>query len=181
MTNEPELTVIPYVSEFSRSISLTSVRDRRRYTDSITANSVELKALAKRYHILAVNDLQADVTLEPLGADLIQLRTVIKAEVVQACGMSMVPVTQQIDETEAEILTTSAEMLTPLEDGPPDDSAPTELITGDVIDYGEIVAQIVALAIDPFPRSETANDTSHIEHNTNPFAVLQTLQPKPKK
>lgn len=167
-------------TEFSRVAELNSVRERRRYTAQIEATEAERIALAKRYDVLSVNRLVADITIKPQGSDLFQVAYKIDAEVVQACGVSLVPVTQTIQEADEELLTTDAEALTPLDEATAWDNVPTELIAGDRIDYGEIVAQVIALAIDPFPRAEGAGEIAHIEHETNPFAALQALKPGAK-
>lgn len=167
-------------AEFSRVAELNSVRERRRYTAQIEATEAERVALAKRYEVLGVNRLTADITIKPQGNDLFRLTYDIEAEVVQACGISLVPVTQTIQESDEELLTTNPEALTPLDEASSFDSVPTELIEGDRIDYGEIVAQVIALAIDPFPRADNAEGVSHIEHETNPFAALQALKPGTK-
>jgi uncharacterized metal-binding protein YceD (DUF177 family) len=166
--------------ELSRVVSLQSVREHRRFTAQVTASPEECVALAKRYQITAVNNVQADVVLKTMGPDLVRFTGVIKAQIVQPCGVSLEPVTQDIAEEHDELLTTSADLLVPIDDMVPDANSPTELIEGDSIDYGEIVAQIIALAIDPFPRKDEYATVSHVEHSNNPFDALKTLKQSDK-
>lgn len=172
MTKTPQQT-----TEFSRVADLASIRERRRFTAQIEATPDERKALAKRYDVLEVNYVKADIVIKPHGADMFQLSYHIDAEIVQACGITLVPLTQTIQEADEELLTTNAEALIPLDEATSLDSVPTDLIDGDHIDYGDIVAQVIALAIDPFPRADNAVEAVHIEHDTNPFAALKNLKP----
>ncbi|HEY1096248.1 MAG TPA: DUF177 domain-containing protein [Alphaproteobacteria bacterium] len=170
--------------ELSRIVQLPTLKEKRFFSTHVTATEDEKKALAQRYEILAVNDLQADVKIKSLGEGMYRVSTAYKAEIVQACGVTLQPVVQHIDDQDEELLTTSSEHLIPFDEAEAVGDVPTELIINDEIDYGEIIAQLIALSIDPFPRAEGQNDSNmfaHVEHNNSPFAELAALQANTNK
>ncbi|WP_178133762.1 YceD family protein [Vineibacter terrae] len=137
--------------ELSRRLRLDRVPPAGATLD-IEASATERDALAKRFGILALPSLSANVTLCAEGESQWRVEGRLKALVVQACGITLDPVEQAIDEAFVLRFTTQPEEL---------DRDSGELIVGseaaeplsdDALDLGEIVADQLALAIDPFPR-----------------------------
>ena len=162
-------------TEFSRTVDLAVLRERKRFQDKIEATPAECKALAERYEILAVERVEATVTLRTINPDLFRLQARITAQVVQACSLTGEPVPELIEEDHDELLTTQADSLIPFDEAEPGQEVPTELIVGEKIDYGEVVAQIIVLALNPFPRASD-EPFQHIEHSENAFAALAGLK-----
>ena len=98
--------------------------------------------------MLALDRLDAKVTLTPMAGGFYRLAADFEADVVQACTITLEPVPSRLAESftltygpaedEGEIvLDGDSETVEPLDDG--------------VIDIGEAVAQQLSLALDPFP------------------------------
>jgi uncharacterized metal-binding protein YceD (DUF177 family) len=141
------------LGEFSRKISLQRLPARgARY--EIAADEGERAALAKRFHLLALDRLVAEVELRRRGEDY-RLEAAFEAQVVQECVATLEPVTNQIAERfcllyqregggEASGGRAGLDLSAEDED--------IEPLRGEEIDIGEAVAQQLSLAIDPFPR-----------------------------
>jgi uncharacterized metal-binding protein YceD (DUF177 family) len=165
--------------ELSRVVALATLKEQRYYTTHFESNAEENVALAKRYEILEVKTIEADIKIRNLGEGRYRVQAHYKAEIVQACGLTLEPVVEFIDDSYEEILTTRPEDVAVFDEEEIQDAdAATELITGDEIDYGEIVVQLVALSLNPFPRAVPQGEAlfAHVEHQNNPFAVLSHLQ-----
>ena len=69
----------------------------------------------------------------------------------------------------------------------PDGPDLPESFTGDTIDIGAVVAEIVAMALDPYPRKPDVEFGGHIEGDAtdekkpSPFAVLKNLKLEKQK
>ncbi len=172
------------ITELSRIVELRAVMENDHVALKIKATPEECQMLAKRFDILDVEDLDASMTIRRGHAPgLIRIDGEIGAHVVQACSVTLAPVKETIEDTFSDVLTTDPALLATEEEAADDDSdKPVELIRGDTIDIGEIVAQWVALALNPYPRSD-APLYEHIEHvaemgTHTPFDVLKALKEK---
>ena len=154
---------------------------------TISADAAERAGLAKLWSILEVKALSATFEIRRWKRDGVRLKGRVTADVVQACVVTLEPVESHIDEPVEVVFvpegsklarqpaaSESGEMLLD-PDGP---DAP-EIFTGDSIDAGEVAAEHVALAIDPYPRKASAAFAGHIEstdkddRKPSPFAVLK--------
>lgn len=143
--------------EFSRPVSVAEMKPGETVID-IEAGPEERAALAERFDLLALGSLSATATLvAPLGAPEIRLEAEFEADITQSCVVTLEPVRSLLrgrlhrrfapapaepDEREIEIRADTEDPPDPIIDG--------------VIDIGEAVAEELALAIDPFPRSAGA-------------------------
>jgi uncharacterized metal-binding protein YceD (DUF177 family) len=161
--------------EFSRLVDARQVTAK---PISIEATAEERKALARRFGIVAVHQLQATVRLERTGEALAG-RGKLSAAIVQSCAVSGEDLPVQIDEPlalrfvpaaqpEDEEIELAAEDL---------DEIPFD---GETIDLGEAVAQSLALAIDPYatgPEAERVRkEVLSDEAASGPFAALAALK-----
>lgn len=147
----------------------------------------ELTGLAKLWNVLDVKSLKADLQIARWKKDGVRIKGRVEAAIEQACVVTLEPVVSQIDETFEQVfvpegsklarlvLSDTAEMV--LDPEGPD---LPETFTGDTIDAGEVVAEVVALAIDPYPRKASVEFSAHIESDgstderkPSPFAVLK--------
>lgn len=154
--------------EFSRLIPVDRLR-RGPVSERIEANEGERRALAARFELEAIGRLVADVRLEPLPDDMVRVSGVLDAEVVQTCVVSLESVPATVSER------FSAQFAPPEmiaeEDGDIDfealledeDDLP-EPIVNHRIDIGELVAQHLSLALDPYPRAPDAAFVEILEH-----------------
>jgi uncharacterized metal-binding protein YceD (DUF177 family) len=167
--------------ELSRRLRLDRVPPSGISLD-IKASASEREALARRFGIIAVSELMANVALHAGPAGTWRVDGRLHATVVQACGVTLEPVEQTIDEpfdvrfaAEAEELDHDTGELVVDADAP-------EPLTGDSLDLGEIVADHLGLAIDPFPRKPGASLADILPvsaagmERMSPFAVLEQLR-----
>lgn len=171
-------------THLNQVFDLQEIRDQRRISLEIAPTAEELVALAQRCKILDIKDLAARVTLT-LGnrVDLFRVEGTLKAHVIQACSVTLAPVKETINESFNEVLTTDESALAAPEDMDDDINQPVELIENDKLDIGEIIAQWLAVSLDPYPRSD-APEFAHIEANIGetgekthtPFSVLEKLK-----
>lgn len=162
--------------EFSRPI------DRRQITARpvrIEANEAERAALARRFALVSVGRLEAELELIVDG-DAVEARGRLGADIVQSCAVSGEDLAVTIEEPlalrfvpEQPVEGDEIELETGELDELPYD--------GHVFDLGEAVAQSLALAIDPYavgPNAEKARKEAGItdEAATGPFAALAALK-----
>ena len=161
--------------EFSRPV------DERQVTPkpiTIEATAEERQALARRFGLVAIEQLQATVAIERIG-EALAARGRLSASIVQSCAVSGEDLPVRIDEPlalrfvpaaqpEGEDIELDAEDL---------DEIPFE---GDAFDLGEAAAQSLALAIDPYaagPEAERVRkEVLSDEAASGPFAALAALK-----
>jgi uncharacterized metal-binding protein YceD (DUF177 family) len=167
--NKPEF-------EFSRPV------DRRHLKAAplrLTADAAERKALAKRFGLIAIHRLEAEVSLEADG-EAVDAEGTLRAEIVQTCAVTGDDLPVSIEEPLAlrfvpEVPVTQEELeLTEKEL----DEIP---YPGTAFDLGEALAQSLALAIDPFATGTHADRVRKEEglldeEASGPFAALAALK-----
>lgn len=163
--------------EFSRIERLDAIGgEERRVT--IAADAAERAALATRFGLLSVDRLEGVLTVARDGAG-IAVRGRVTADVVQACVATGEPLPATVDEPVAlSFVESNASGEEEIELAA--DALDTVEIEGGGIDLGEAVAETMALALDPFPRSAKAAEVlkeagvkSEDEIATGPFAGLK--------
>lgn len=170
--------------EFSRPLRVEQIPANGMEMD-LSAKPVERTALARRFQLQTLDSLTATVRLRSVaGGTLVRLSGSLTAKVVQTCVISLEPVPQDVAAT----FTMSFSADTP--DTVPgtelelsvDDEDPPDPIIGGAIDVGEVVAEQLALALDPFPRKagiafqEAVETVPEPEKRPSPFAVLAELR-----
>jgi len=136
-------------------------------------------ALARRFDLVSVDALRAELRLVPApGGTVLRLGGTITARVVQRCVATLAPVAAVIEAPVA-IMLKPADTLT----GEIDCEVDVEPYRDDCIDIGEIVAEELAMALDPYPRAPDAGapGTGGREAGTplpGPFAALAPLRRK---
>jgi uncharacterized metal-binding protein YceD (DUF177 family) len=161
------------VPEFSRPLRLTGApRDL-----TLAATPAEGAALARRYAILRVASVTAEVSLRPAEGGRTRLTGRLVAEVTQPCVVSLEPVDQRVDVPLDLVILPEGEA--PTDDDP---ESPDEIESAeDRIDLGEVLAEQLALALDPYPRAPGATLPAEVTEpeapapaptRLNPFAAL---------
>jgi uncharacterized metal-binding protein YceD (DUF177 family) len=171
-------------AEFSRPIAADQIGPQETGRE-IVANATERARLAERFGLLALDRLEATVSLKRGSGGVIQVRGRFEAEVVQACVATLEPVRSRLSESFAiafgsAATTAGGAVVIGLEDEDP----PEELVEGR-IDLGEIVAQQLAVALDPYPHAPGAREKAAAtdageagaEKKASPFAALAPLRP----
>jgi uncharacterized protein DUF177 involved in 23S rRNA accumulation len=158
----------PAAPEFTRPVDVNRLPSGEGVYD-LAATPAERAALARRFDLLALDRLEAQVRLTPLPGGLLRLSAALSADLVQACVVTLEPVPARIDdqfsllfrpgiEEKAVVLSGAAELIEPLPAG--------------VLDVGEAVAQQLSLVLDPFPRAPGAAAERPGEALASPFAAL---------
>lgn len=168
--------------EFPRPVRIDQLA-RHVQPVTITADDAEREALAKRFHLLALDRLEADYALsEENGA--IFARGRVRAELAQPCVATGTAVPEKVDTDfllrfvrEGADLPEGDELELDAED------CDTIGYDGLVIDMGEAVAETMALAMTPYPRSPDADSVLReagvlSEEQASPFAALLALKDK---
>jgi len=164
--------------EFSRPVSvekLTSGGSVYR----IEANPAEREALARRFGIVGVDELTAELTLRSSGAKgAVRLEGELVARVRQSCVVSLAEVAARIDEHFHRAYAPEAvDELDVIVDLDSDD--PPDPLIGGSIDIGEATAEALALSLDPYPRAPGAvfdPSIAGIPEPPSPFAALAALK-----
>jgi uncharacterized metal-binding protein YceD (DUF177 family) len=163
--------------EFSRPIDVMRLPQAGGVYD-IAASVEERAALAKRFGLLALDRLEAQVQLAPVAAGFYRLSAKLEAELTQACVVTLEPVASRIDEAFSLLYGAVDEQQDVLLDS---DSETVEVLEGGMVDIGEAVAQQLSLALDSFPRAPGAATEKGVaaadeRRLDSPFAVLAKLR-----
>ena len=160
------------MAEFTRLLPLGLVGPDGRH-EEIVASPAECAALAERFGILGIDSLRAVLDLAPEADGSVLVRGSLRAEVTQACVVSLEPVTQQVEEAVAlRVLPPGREPA----DGP-DDLDEIATAQGGVADLGEALAEQLSLALDPYPRAAGAELPAEAQDAPEtPFAALAALK-----
>lgn len=176
--------------EFSHPVVVDNIPNKGLRV-KLQPSAEELILLMDRFNLLVLDNVKVAIHVKPLaGGYKMRVMGSLHADVTQACIVNLTPVSSQIDEEfqldfapptyiehDVELSLEDDDAYEPIEDG--------------VLDLGEITAQQLSLAIDPYPRSKTA-DLNSVQQDTkgkngpkfdvdkkpNPFAVLEKLKEK---
>jgi len=168
-------------TEFSHMIDPRAIDTRVRH---LVAGDAERVALARRFGLVAIHRLTADISLERDGAAVDAAGT-LSADIVQSCAVSGEDLPVQIrEELNFRFVPGSEVPAAPDEEIELDERDLDEItFTGATFDLGEAVAQSLALAIDPYatgPDADTVRKEAGLldEEAAGPFAALAALKGK---
>jgi uncharacterized metal-binding protein YceD (DUF177 family) len=145
--------------------------------------------LAERLAVSDIENVEAEFEISRFDGDdhLFDVSVRVRAELTQKCVVTLEPLTARIESVAALRFTDLEEMIEEDWDHTADDEDPPELAEGGVIDLGDLVAQQLALEIDPFPRAEgvpfievSSGEMAESTEN-QPFAALAALRDKLKE
>lgn len=141
---------------------------------TLTAEPPECEALARRFGILAVESLAAQLRLWPESDGAVRCSGELRAVVVQDCVVSFEPVRQTVtDPVALRLLPPGREPA----DGPEDPLDEIAAGNDGMVDLGEALAEQLALALDPYPRAPDAVlPAAAGGAMENPFSVLAARQ-----
>ena len=173
------MTITP---EFSRLIRLDSLGGEARAM-TIEADERERAALAIRFDLISIDRLEADAECLSDG-DIVNVTGTLSAHVVQSCVASAEPVPAKISEPFVLRFVPAPKLETSDEERElSEEDCDVIGYSGGAIELGEAVAETLALALDPFPRSPAASEALRAagvlsEEEAGPFAVLKGLKEK---
>lgn len=182
-------------SEIERLIDLDKLGPNGAALE-ITTSENERAALAKRFGFVGLPAFSARITVDRKPGGQVVVEGRLKGRIVQACILSLDPVTQELDDAFRLVF---AENVT--EDLDPESGeavlnangdAP-EPLTGNMLDVGEIAAEQLSLTADPYPRRPGIKLEDVLpkpkggarraapEPRRHPFAGLAALKDKPRR
>lgn len=173
------------VPEFSRTLRTEEIGDRT-IDVSLKAEPEERAALARRFELQAIDDLTAVVAVRREAGGVIAADGHLDASVVQTCVVTLAPVPAKISESFSVKFRPGDRLADGTEVDVDVESEDWEPVTGPTIDIGEMVAQHLSLALDPYPRlpdavlEDQGDRADEIdEDRQRPFTGLEGLLRKP--
>jgi len=137
--------------EFSRLVDVSRM-GRLEHRLEIKANAEERAALARRFDLVELDELTAALVLKKRGDGAVEMTGRWHARLAQRCVVTLEPVPAELgDEVRLFFGGTGNASADPL-----DDEGWPEPIENGVIDAGEAVAQLMGVALDPYPRAPGA-------------------------
>jgi uncharacterized metal-binding protein YceD (DUF177 family) len=170
-------------SEFSRVIEVESLGDAPAVFP-LEANATERAALARRFGLPAIDSLKAKLRLQRThGGTAIRLSGRLEADVTQSCVVTLDPVENRVEE-EFTILYAASAATEAIETNSDSEESWAEPLPRGGLDIGEVVAQHLSLALDPYPRRPDAaiaepGAEQAAPAKESPFAALAKLKSKP--
>jgi uncharacterized metal-binding protein YceD (DUF177 family) len=174
--------------EFNRAIPLSEI-GAGAVERTIEADESERAALATRFELLGLSKLSATISLHRDGEAFVAKGRFV-ADAVQACVATGAAVAAHIDAPLEVRFIADPGHAPDTEIELTGDDCDTVFHNGRVIDLGEVAAQSLALALDPFPRSAKAQEIlkaagvieeEEAQAATGPFAALAALRDTGKK
>lgn len=173
------------VPEFSRPLGIDTLGEEPRRL-AVAAEEAERADLARRFGLIAIGRLAADVALRRKG-DEIALEGILTASVTQACVATGEAVEARIESPFAVLFRPHPEAAArdeevELGEGEMD----VVFYDGRAVDVGEAVAETLLLNLDPYPRAPGAEGALKAagvksEEEAGPFGALAGLRDKLKR
>ena len=163
---------------FAHQLRLDQIRDGARL--DLVADDAERSAIARRLGLASIDRIEAHVTLTRTG-DAIRAEGRLVAALDQSCVVTGDPVAAHVDEPFA-ILFMPEPTTNPDEEIELGESdCDVVFFDGAMIDLGTAIGDTLALSLDPYPRSASAEAALKeagvlSEEQTSPFAVLAKLK-----
>jgi len=170
--------------EFSRPVRISEI-DRLKGFE-IEATAEERERLARRFGLEGIDRLTATVDVRKAGRGLYRVAGRLTAEIRQICVVTLEAfpstVAEDYEALYAESRAADDVELAEVELDP--DADDPEPLTGHSIDVGELVAQHLGLALDPYPHKPgieapvvvSTDADADDAHSANPFAALERLK-----
>ncbi len=161
--------------EFSRLVALCDIPPQG-FAGVFQADETEKETLSSRFDLLSLSEFSADIRLVPLHSGELELTGSATATLSQSSVVTMEPVISELNFPLSVLFTKE----------PPDPQTEEDVeeLT-DPLDIGEVLAQCLGIALDPYPRNpgeeflspggEAAADEAG-RGRRNPFAILKKLQ-----
>jgi uncharacterized metal-binding protein YceD (DUF177 family) len=164
---------------FAHQLRLEQIRDGERL--ELVADETERSAIARRLGLQSLERLEAHVMLTRTG-EAVRATGRLGAVLEQSCAITNEPVPAHVDEPFELLFVPEPPVAGPEEEielGQSD--LDVVFHDGQVIDLGTSIADTLALSLDPYPRSASADAALKeagviSEEQASPFAVLAKLR-----
>lgn len=142
-------------------------------TVDVVADEAERAALAEEFGLPRIDGLSATLDIRPFGHGGFIAKGTLTADICQTCVVTLDPFDSRVEEAidVRFVPEGSAEAAAPDQE----DDAP-DIIVGGTIDLGAVVAEFLALGLDPYPRKPGVafeNLIEDAEEKASPFAGLK--------
>ncbi|MGE0253895.1 MAG: DUF177 domain-containing protein [Alphaproteobacteria bacterium] len=172
--------------EFSRLLPLERLDREGTVEIEIVAEASECAGLATRFGLAGLEALSARLKARRNPVGEVVVTGTLSARPVYTCVVSLEPFVGSVDERVA-LRFAPADEDEPVErNAGPDDDDPPEPLPDDALDLGEIVAEQLALGLDPHPRAPGASLDDEAAtavgrdggdaRPVSPFAALERLR-----
>ena len=163
---------------FAHAVRIDTIRDGDRL--DLAADEAERATIAGRLGLGAIDRLEAHVTLERKG-EVIRAQGRLVASLEQRCVVTGEPVPAHVDEPFSLLFLPEPEACGDEEIELGEEDCDTVFYDGAAIDLGSAIADTLALSIDPYPRSASAEAALReagvlTEEQASPFAALAALK-----
>lgn len=167
------------IDRFAHHLRLDQIGDGERL--DLIADETERRSIAERLGLNALNRLEAHVTLFRTGP-IVRSEGRLNATLEQSCVVTGEPVAAHVDEPFTLLFMPEPETARPDEEielG--EEDCDVVFYDGAAIDVGSAIADTLALNIDPYPRSASADAALKeagvlTEEQASPFAALAALK-----
>ncbi|TVV73693.1 YceD family protein [Sphingomonas solaris] len=168
-------------NEFARPARIDTIGDEDHLI-AIEADETERAALARRFDLVTVDRLTAEVHVRRVG-QIVHAHGIVRAGVVQSCVATGEPLPVTVSAPLLLRFVPEAEMAAQEEMELEADDCDTIGYDGAAVDLGEAAAETLYLALDPFPRAPDADQTLKAAgvvdaEDVGPFAALKSLRDK---
>ncbi len=175
------MTLPTALPEWSHQVLIAQLADTP-FAMALVADENTRGNLAKRFDLLALDGLEADVTLARQGEN-VELLGRLRAQATQACALSGQGVMATLDEpVKLTFMPDRADQATPNEEIElAADDCDIVWHDGRVVDVAEAISQSLGLALDPYPRAPNADDIARAagikrEEEAGAFGALAALK-----
>ena len=164
---------------FAHHLRLDQMRDGERL--DLVADEGERGAIAERLRLGRIDRFEAHVTLSRTGP-IVRAEGRIVAALEQSCVVTGEPVPAHVDEAFAMLFMPAPQEGRPEEEVElGEEDCDVVFYDGAAIDLGSAVADTLALSVDPYPRSASAEAALKeagvmTEEQASPFAALAALK-----
>ncbi|MDA0240803.1 MAG: DUF177 domain-containing protein [Proteobacteria bacterium] len=166
--------------EFSFVVRPSEIGEKEQVYE-FEADSLQCEALARRFDLVEIESLRVRMAvIRHHGGATLRLLGRVRAGVTQRCVVTLEPVKSDVDHRLESIFSVEDQS----DSGDMMLSDEIEPLEGDVLDLGEVAAEELFLALDPYPRVVGVALTDFIpeadpgENPKHPFAALAALKGK---
>ena len=168
------------MEEFSYLVKAGQIKDQP-LEYHLSANETQRSALAKRFGLELINQLDGHFRLQHERSGIIAASLTMSADITQICVVTLEPFAEQIEEKTVlrfvpqSMLNRRVEAEEEEEDITPESfDSPDEIpYENDQIDLGAALSEQLALALNPYPRKPGAVlPDAATDDSANPFAAL---------
>ena len=166
-------------ARLSRPISVRRIIREEPVT--VEASEAERAAIAEALDLVSLDSLTAELTVRPWRKEGVRVVGTVRADLAQACVVTLEPVPSHVEEDfdvrlHPDAVESSSDVEIDVEA-----ADPPEPLEGDLVDVGAIALEHFVLGIEPYPRApgavfETETDAVEQTEEPSPFAALAALK-----